>query len=167
MKAELLAFALLPLHLMGQNPTLPLHFSFDSKNFYAAGRWAPSDPKEKAAFPSETEIDCDRPSGTCVEATAEFYSGHPHISVNYWRILKWDQNGITADSSSGICMTGTMVISFSAQTISVSDSEKVMPSDKKEACKFLGASGTNSSVFILKNSKRWNDDPYGESSNKF
>jgi hypothetical protein len=140
-----------------------LHFAVDSKSFYAAGRWMPSDPKKKSDFPSETEINCDRQSMTCVEATAEYYSGHPHVSLDYFGIVKWDENGIIATSSSGICMTVTMLISFTDKSISATHSIKKMDNDLKEACKSLGASETMVDAFVVKNSERWNADPYGES----
>ncbi len=154
---------LLSASVYAQKVPLSLHFAADSKSFYAVGRWIPSDPKEKAAFPSETEIDCDHQSRTCVEATAEYYYGHPHVSLVYFEVVKWDENGIVASSSSGICMTETMLISFSDKSISNTHSIKKMENDKREACKSFGASGTASELFVVKNSERWNSDPYGSS----
>jgi hypothetical protein len=41
--------------------------------FSAVGKWIPSDPKVKPAYPEETQIDCFKNSMTCVEATADYY----------------------------------------------------------------------------------------------
>jgi len=146
-----------------QQAGLPLHFDVSSDNFYSSGRWIPSDPKQKAPYPSETIIECDRQSRWCVEATAELYSGHPHVSTDSLVISKWDGSGITAISENGICMTVTMHISFLDKKISAIHSMKKLDKAKVEACKFLGTSGTVYASFIVKNSPRWDSDPYGES----
>ncbi len=140
-----------------------LHFSSDSESFYAAGRWVPSDIKDNASFPSETEIDCYRKIGMCFEATAELYSGHPHVSLSYFQVLSWDKDSIVAKSDEKLCMNLIMTISFGAKSVIRTGSGKNLPDEKKKACALLGASGTYSDKFVLKNSKQWNDDPYGES----
>jgi len=40
-------------------------------------------------------------TATCTEATADYFSGDPHISVVYFKIVKWDGNGIVAPSAEG------------------------------------------------------------------
>jgi hypothetical protein len=162
-----IVLTMLSASLSAQKVKPNLYFGVDSKSFSTNGRWMPSDFKDKAAYPSETEIDCDRQSKTCVEATAEYFSGHPHVSLTYFEVVKWDENGIMATSASGICMTETMLISFSDKTITDTHSIKKLNDDKKEACKFLGASGTETDIFVIKNSDRWNADPYGESATKY
>lgn len=144
-----------------------LYFFSDSKSFSATGRWVPSDSKEKVAYPSETQMDCDRASKTCVEATAEYYSGHPHVSLAYFAIAKWDAQQIVATSSDAICMVQTVVVSFSDKTISETHSIKKMNHEKEQACEAFGAGGTQIDVFVVKNSPRWKDDPFGESSTKY
>jgi hypothetical protein len=32
----------------------------------------------------------------CIEGDAEYYMGHPHITMIYIDIVKWDENGILA-----------------------------------------------------------------------
>jgi hypothetical protein len=59
---------------------LQVHFSVDRTSFYADGR-----ESDKSLFPSETQINCDRQSKTCIGATAEYYSGHPHVSIDISR----------------------------------------------------------------------------------
>jgi len=112
---------------------------------------------------SETEIDCDRQSKTCVEATAEYYSGHPHVSLAYFEVVKWDGNGLIATSSEAICMTETILISFPDKSVTGMHSMKKMDNDKKQACTTFGAGEPFSESFVVKNSQRWKADPYGES----
>ena len=143
-----------------QRSTPRVHFSFDSGSFYADGR-----ESEKSLFPSETQINCDRQRKTCIAATAEHYSGHPHVSIEYFQILKWDADGVIA-TSDAICMQRTMIVSFPNKAISISGTLKSLPKEKTEACETLGASKPYTNVFVLKNSPKWNKDPYGESSGK-
>jgi hypothetical protein len=138
-----------------------LYFAVDARFFSANGRWIPSDLKDKAAHSSETQIDCDHKSKTCVEATAEYFSGHPHIFINYFEVIKWDENGIVATSDSAVCITETLLISFGDKSVSNTHSAKTLDNDKKEACKFLGFVGTETDRFIIKNSDQWIADPYG------
>ena len=86
---------------------LHVHFGVDRTSFYADGR-----ESEKTQFPSETQINCDRQSKTCIAATAEYYSGHPHVSIEYFQLLKWDVDGIIATSNDAVCMQRTLLISF-------------------------------------------------------
>ncbi|HWT66117.1 MAG TPA: hypothetical protein VN151_08380 [Terracidiphilus sp.] len=144
-----------------------LYFFMDSNSFSGTGRWVPSNSNEKAAYPSETEIDCNRISKTCIEATAEYYSGHPHVSVAYFAIVTWDAQQIIATSSDAICMVQTIIVSVPDKTISETHSIKKMSPEKAQACETFGASGTQTDVFVVKNSPRWKSDPYGESSNKY
>ncbi|PWT82922.1 MAG: hypothetical protein C5B58_07340 [Acidobacteria bacterium] len=138
-----------------------LHFAVAPGIFVSSGRWVPSNPKDKAAFPSEVEIDCDAQTRMCIEATAEYFAGHPHVSIDYFDIMKWDANGIVASSSSAICMTRTILVSFADKSISDTHSEKVLDKDKKGACASIRASGTETDVFVVKGSDKWEADPYG------
>jgi hypothetical protein len=147
--------------LFAQKAEQSLYFFNDANGFVANGRWIPSDPKEKAAYPSETELDCMRGTRTCMEATAEYYSGHPHVSLTLYQIIKWDENGIVATADGGICMTETMLISFADKSVSNTHSEKNLDKFDKGACKTAGATGTETDLFIIKNSDRWIADPYG------
>jgi hypothetical protein len=148
------------LHCSGQRSTPQAHFSFDSGSFYADGR-----ESEKGEFPSETQIDCDRRGKTCIAATAEYYSGHPHVSLEYFQVVKWDTDGLIA-TSDAICMQRTIIASFPNKTISISGTLRSLPREKTEACEALGASKPYRDLFVLKNSQEWNKNPYGESSGK-
>ncbi len=135
----------------------PIYFNRDTNNFTATGSWIPTaDTKTTiSSVHSETEIDCTKSNATCVEATAEFYSDHPHVTLNYLQVLKWDSDGIIASDSSGICMTVAVQISFAEKRISATHSAKQLNDKTKEACKFFGAEKTEEEIFVLKGSERW------------
>jgi hypothetical protein len=115
----------------------PIFFSYDKNGFTATGSWIPADTKTSSSVRSETEIDCFKNSLSCVEATAEFYSGHPHVTLNYLQVIKWDNDGIIASDSSGICMTVAVQISFAEKRISSTHSLKQLNDKTKEACKLF------------------------------
>jgi hypothetical protein len=83
MRNKLIGVMLLSACVYAQRFKPAVHFVFDSNLLVASGRWISSDPKVKAAYPSEVEIDCVLTTKTCTEATAEYYSGHPHVSLTY------------------------------------------------------------------------------------
>jgi hypothetical protein len=132
----------------------PIFFSYDKNGFSATGSWVPADTTSSSVR-SETEIDCFKNSLSCVEATAEFYSGHPHVTLNYLQVLKWDNDGIIASDSSGICMTVAVQISFAEKRISATHSAKQLNEKTKEACKHFGAEKTEEDIFVLRGSARW------------
>jgi hypothetical protein len=133
----------------------PIFFSYDKSGFSATGSWIPTDTKTNSSVRSETEIDCFKNSLSCVEATAEFYSGHPHVTLSYLQVINWDNDGIIASDSSGICMTVAVQISFAEKRISATHSAKQLNDKTKEACKFFGAEKTEEEIFVLKGSERW------------
>lgn len=150
-----LAATLFVTSLSAQKAQRPIYFNFDAANFSATGKWIPADPNDKPPFPAETQIDCTKAGLTCTEATAEYYYGHPHVTLLYFKIIKWDANGIVASSSEGICATNTILISFAEKTVSETDSMKQLDDKTKAACNFFGIQKAVSSDFILKGSVRW------------
>ena len=134
-----------------------IYFNHSEGGFSATGNWAVADPSVKAPL-SETEIDCFKNSKTCVEATAEYYMGHPHVSVNYLDLVKWDEDGIIATDSSGSCMVVTLQISFADKRISSTHSVKQLDDETEKACKFFGAGETEEDIFVLKGSERWKNE---------
>jgi hypothetical protein len=157
MRNTLIATMLLSGSVLAQTKKPPLYFAGDMTGFYSVGKWEMAN-NEKMAFPSETEIDCDPSGKFCVEARAEYSLGKPHVNVEFFQVVKWDRNGIVATSSNSLCMVRTLVISFPDQSITGTRSLQEMTDKKKEACKFFGAQGTDSEVFVVKNSQRWNAD---------
>jgi hypothetical protein len=134
-----------------------VYFFVQPDSFSATGKWAAtsSNPKDQISMPQEVEIDCSKSTRTCVEATAEYYSGHAHISLGYPSVAKWDRDGIIATDSHGICMSRTILINFSDQTITVTHSLKKLDEKRKEACAFFGAEKTESYAFVVKGTARW------------
>lgn len=160
-----MAIALFTLSVTSFGTEPVIFFSYDEDNFSATGNWIPADPKDQPAFPSETQIDCFRSDMTCVQATAEFYYGHPHIALNYQQIVKWEKNRIIATGSDGICMTNTMLISFAEQSISLTGAMKKLDDKTNHACNSFGAKKTQAWIFILRASERWNKEHYGRMTN--
>jgi hypothetical protein len=161
MRTATFALALLTvfaLSVFSQQKERSIFFGADAFGFSATGKWVPADPNDKPAFPSETEIDCEKKGMSCVEATAEYYYGHPHVTISYLQTVKWDSDGIIATSSSGACMTNSILISFAEKKITETDSMKQLDDKTKEACNAFGAKQTTTSLFILKGSARWNAD---------
>jgi hypothetical protein len=134
-----------------------IYFDHSASGFFATGNWASADASVKAPL-SETRIDCFKNSKSCVEATAEYYMGHPHVSISYLDVLKWDGNGIIAADSSGSCMTVTVQISFADKRITSMHAVKQLDTETTKACKFFGADKTEEEIFVLKGSERWNKE---------
>jgi hypothetical protein len=132
-----------------------IFFGHTKDSFSATGYWTATDTKIKPSWQSETIVDCDKNIMMCVEATAEFYMGHPHASLSYLHVMRWDNDGIIATDSSGVCMTVTMQISFAEKRISSTHSVKELDAETKEACKHLQADETEEDIFVLKGSVRW------------
>jgi coproporphyrinogen III oxidase len=124
--------------------------------FSAVGKWIPSDPKVKPAYPEETQIDCFKNSMTCVEATADYYVGHPHVTIRYLVVNKWDKDSLVA-SGGGTCMTYMVLVSFAEKTLNASYALKQLPEKQRDSCKSLGALKTEM-TFVLRNSERWNKE---------
>ena len=141
----------------GQKASDGALFTLVGDMFSAVGKWIPSDPKDKPAYPEETQIDCFKSSMTCVEATADYYVGHPHVTIHYLVVNKWDKDGLIA-SGGGTCMTYTVLVSFAEKTLNASYALKQLPDKQKDACQALGALKTEKTemTFVLRNSERWN-----------
>jgi hypothetical protein len=154
MRNALAVTVLLSVSVFAQTKKPPLYFSGDLTAFYSVGKWEMAN-NEKMAFPTETEIDCDPGGKFCVESTADYSFGKPHVNVEFFLVVKWDRNGIVATSSNSICMVRTLVISFPDKSITGTRSLQKMTDEKREACKTFGAEGTDSEVFVVKNSERW------------
>jgi hypothetical protein len=152
-------------HAQEAKPTLT--FNFNNIGFSANGRWVSGDSKGNASYPNEVEFNCERGTRLCTEATAAYYDGHPHVSIEYFQIDRWDASGIAASSSDSICVRRNVIISFSNKTVVETQTAKAM--DKKkllESCKFFGDNGTELSRLVIKNSPEWMSDPYGETAHR-
>ena len=141
----------------------PLSFNFNSIGFSANGRWVAGDTKNREGYPNEVEFNCERGTKLCTEATAAYYGGHPHVSIEYFQVTKWDKDGIIANSSDSLCVVRDVIISFTNKTIVETHSAKSL--DKKkllESCKFFADDRGGLSRLVIKNSDEWIANPYGE-----
>jgi hypothetical protein len=135
-----------------------LFFSFDRDSFSATGKWAStsSNPKDQIAHPQEVQIDCFRANRQCIEATAEYYMGNPHISISYLTIVQWDKDGIIAVSSAGVCLTNKLIFNFADKSITALDVPKQLTEDLKKSCAFFGAGEAPPPfTFVVRGSPRW------------
>lgn len=156
MARRLLSLALLSAFtLTAQTAGSAPYFFLNATFFSAEGTWIPVDPKTHAAFQTETELDCARKSGMCIEATADYYSGHPHISLTYFPIAKWDSNGILASNDDEICASRTVTIGFATKHIVDTREAKLLSKEKQKACATLGVPESESWTLALKDSKIW------------
>lgn len=96
-----------------------------------------------------------------MEATAEYAYGHPNVLLTYYDVIKWDKDILIATSSSGICMTNTVLVSFGEKRITATDAPKDVDEKKKESCKFFGAAKTLTWNFVLFGSSRGDKEEYG------
>jgi hypothetical protein len=101
------------------------------------------------------EIDCFKNLRLCVAATAEFYMGHAHVSVQYLDIIKWDRNGIVAQDSSPVCLANTFLINFADHSITLNATLKELDDKTKSACAAFVAAKSESSIFVVKGTDRW------------
>ena len=115
-----------------------LYFFADQSTFSAEGAWVPVKTKDHAVNKTETEVDCEKRTDECIEASADYYFGHPHVSVVYFRIIKWDGNGIVATNSDAICVSRIISIGFAAKHLSDTRETKVLPDETLKACQALG-----------------------------
>ena len=134
-----------------------VYFSHSKDFFTTTGKWASdsANPGDKPALPHEVQIDCFRGQRQCIESTADLYMGHPHISVEYFDILSWDQNGIVTTASSGICATTKLLINFADKSITSINSPKKLDEKTRGACEFFGMKGSLTWVFVAKGTARW------------
>ena len=103
----------------------------------ARGKWNATTGKkgDEPAFRHAVEIDCFRSDKTCMEATASVIGTDPDILVEYYDVLKWDENGIVAEKTSAICMTNQLNINFQEQSVLAIDAPKSGAKGFKDVCK--------------------------------
>jgi hypothetical protein len=152
------ALIVLLLSLVQSQSDRVLFFSYDRGSFSATGKWAStsSNPKDQIANPQEVQIDCFRARRECIEATAQYYMGNPHVDISYLSIIQWDKDGIIAVSSAGTCITNKLIFNFADKSITALDTPKQLPADQKKACAFFGAGEAPPPyTFVVRGSLRW------------
>jgi hypothetical protein len=155
-----IVFLVLSINALAQTAKNVVFFSFDSDSFTASGKWAATshDPKDEPAYPAEVQIDCFKGYRMCIHATAEYYMGNPHISIQYYDISKWDRDGIVAASTSAVCMSNTILINFADQSILSTYSPKKLDEKTKKACKDFGMEQSVIWTFVARGTDRWNKE---------
>ena len=88
------------------------------------------------------EIDCFKAQDTCMVATASIVGSEPDITVEYYDVIRWDENGIVAENSEPICMTNQLNITFQDQSVMAIDSPKQNAKGFKDSCKTVGHTQT-------------------------
>ena len=89
----------------------------------ASGKWKES--SGKANPPKEAvEIHCRLDAKECLEATAQVNYGEPNLSLQYYRVIEWNKNGIVAEDDSSICMTNRLLVSFQERSVIAIDTPK-------------------------------------------
>jgi hypothetical protein len=105
----------------------------------ARGRWKSTTGKQgdEVAFKQAVEIDCFQVEKTCMEATASVIGAEPDLLVEYYEVVRWDENGILAENTDATCMTNQLIINFQEQGVLAIDAPKRGAEGFKGACKIL------------------------------
>ncbi|SRR5258706_10107760 len=145
MKNRNLLFLLLLPHLWAANQ--PLSFTHDANSFSVNGRWKTNTDKPGDQLPLRhmVQIDCFR-QNWCMEATASVMGTEPVISVDYYKIVRWDSDGIVAQDGAPICVTSQLIINFQDKSVLAINSPKVGAKGFKGACKFASQTMTYSLI---------------------
>jgi hypothetical protein len=125
----------------------PLFVSQDSW-VSASGKWksASRDPSNDLGKHA-VEIQCRLEIRQCLEAQATILGGEPQVSLENYRIIEWDKNGIIAQNDAPICTTNRLLINFQDQSVTAVDMPKKgakgLPlGDGKNACQLAGKTRT-------------------------
>jgi len=116
----------------------------DSHSVVARGKWKATTgkPGDELAFNHVVEIDCFKSQGLCMEATASIVGTEPEILVEYYRVIRWDENGLVAQNDDAICMTNQLIINFQEKSVLAVDAPKRGAQGFKGSCKTLGHTQT-------------------------
>lgn len=103
------------------------------------GKWKATTGRagDEPAHKHVIEIDCFKEQRTCMEATANVIEGEPDIVVEYYDVIRWDENGIVAENSEPICVTNQLNITFQDQSVMAIDSPKHNAKGFKDSCKWV------------------------------
>ena len=92
----------------------------------ASGKWKPPSGKSSDDLPARhaVEIKCYLEIKECFEAIAQIVAGEPQVSLQSYRIIEWDKNGLIAEDGSPICLTARLLINFQEQSVLAIDTPK-------------------------------------------
>jgi hypothetical protein len=92
---------------------------------FVSGRWKPCSGKSGTDLgKNAVEIQWHRDLKECFEATAKILDGEPIASLQDYRIIEWDANGIIAEDDSAICIAARLLVNFQEQTVLAIDTPK-------------------------------------------
>ncbi len=111
-------------------------FEASPETVVTSGKWiATSGSGDAPAFKHVVEIHCFRERSICMEATANVVGGNPDLHIQYYKVLRWDENGVVAESSEPICSTNQLIFNFREKSVLAIDAPKKEAKGLKGACK--------------------------------
>ena len=108
--------------LLNAQESKPL-FDSSGGHLVAIGKWRASSPMDVLAKHT-VEIRCFFDIRECFEAKAEIAGGEPQASLQEYRVIEWNNDGIVAEDNSAICTTARLIINFQAQSVTAIDTPK-------------------------------------------
>jgi hypothetical protein len=104
------------------------------------GKWKGTTGRQgdEVAYKHAVQIDCFKAQDTCMVATANIVGSEPDITVEYYDVIRWDENGVVAENKEPICVTNQLNISFQDQSVMAIDSPKLNAKGFKDSCKVVG-----------------------------
>lgn len=120
-------------------PLLAQSVHVDGQYFTAKGKWKSTTGKPGDEITSRhvVEIDCFKATNECIEATAEVVGNAPEVNIEYYTVLNWDANGLTARNDAPVCVTNQLIINFEDKSVTAIDGPKVDSAGFKDSCKTL------------------------------
>jgi hypothetical protein len=97
----------------------------------ASGKWKSDSDMKKPVDPSaKVEIECDKKISLCAVAEGKNLQGEGNlftrldVSPVHYTILRWDSNGLVAQTSARDCVIGKLVIDFKTKSVTMTEAPK-------------------------------------------
>lgn len=136
-----LAFCLLlfAMHASELDAQVQATLRVERNSVIARGHWKPitERPGSLLVHKPLAEIHCSKAERQCMEATASLRDGEPGLSVHYYKIVLWDDNGVVAEHNDFTCTTNRLIISFRETSVMALDVPKNHGKGLAEACRAL------------------------------
>ena len=106
---------------------------------FANGKWKSTTGRkgDEMPFKHTVEIDCFQSEKSCMEATASVVGTEPDLNVQYYEVIRWDENGLVAQSEDAICVTNQLVINFQEKSVLAIDAPKRGAKGFQDSCKLV------------------------------
>ena len=72
-----------------------------------------------------------------MQATASIVGTEPDLDIQYYEVVRWDENGLVAQSDSPICMTNQLIINFQGKSVMAIDAPKRGAKGLMDTCKWV------------------------------